>query len=79
MIAGIQVNVQSDVHTCGVQCSPTVREIGIRCSIAEPPTIASLYLPTSSPIPSDSSQSKFDQQETTDHDTSAYTLGDDSS
>ena len=76
MIAGVQVNVQSSVHTFGVQCSVTVQEIGIQCSLAEPPT-SSLYLRTSSPIPSDSSQSEFEQQETTDHDTSAYTLGDD--
>ena len=78
MISGVQVNMQSNVRTCGGQCSLTVREIGIQCSIPEPPTIASQYLPTSSPIPSDSSQSEFDRQEITDHDTSsAYTLGDD--
>ena len=56
-------------------CSLAVREIEIQCTIVEPPTIASLYLPTSSSVPSDSSQSEFDQQET-DHDTSAYTLDD---
>lgn len=72
MIAGVQVNVQSSVCAFGVQCSPTVREIGIQCSLSDPPA-SSLYLQTSSPIPSESSQ------EATDHDTSAYTLGDDES
>ena len=78
MIAGVQVNVQSSVVTFGVQCSPTVQEIGIQCSLTDPPT-SSQYLRSSSPIPSDSSQSEFEQQEATDHDTSAYTLGDESS
>ena len=78
MIAGVQVNVKPSVRTIGVQCSITLRDIGVQCSLAGSPT-TSLYALTSSPIPSDSSQSEFERQEATDHDTSAYTLRDDSS
>ena len=75
---GIQVNVKPSVCTDGMQCSLSVQEIGIQCSLASPST-SSVYHLSSSPIPSDSSQSKLDQQETTDHDISAFTLQDDSS
>ena len=82
--------MKSKVHSFAVQCSLlrddiTVKEIGIQCSL---PTslrcsASSGYLQTSSPFPSDSSQSESEmfeseQQETADHDSSVYILQEDS-
>lgn len=88
---GLQVNIKPQVCTVGVQCSPTPTQqsVGIQCSLqktcgrprARP---RALVLPrTSSPLPSDTTQSDSEMSECgyeiPDHDTSAFSLQDDTS
>jgi len=84
---GLQVNIKPEVRSVGVQCSMTevcftTQDVGVQCSLkapVRPPT--SVALPyTSSPLPSDTSQSESEMDfETPDLETSAYTLQDDTS
>lgn len=81
------MNIKPEVRTVGVQCSMTqrpfsIQDVGVQCSLmapVRPP--ASVALPyTSSPLPSDTSQSESEMDyETPDLDTSAYTVQDDTS
>ena len=87
---GLQVNLKPEVCTVGVQCSLTpahasVQSVGIQCAVqmapGRPPALVLPY--SSSPLPSDASQSESETSqggyETPDHDTSAFTLQDDTS